>query len=84
MRWADGELKFPRPIRWLVALLDDEILPINLDNGSQKITSDRFSYGHRVLHPKPVEIVQAKDYVEKLRKAYKSISSRSINGGLNF
>ncbi|MCL2930421.1 MAG: glycine--tRNA ligase subunit beta [Trichodesmium sp. MAG_R01] len=70
MRWADGELKFPRPIRWLVALLDDEILPINLDNGSQKITSDRFSYGHRVLHPKLIEISQAKNYVEVLKKAY--------------
>ena len=70
MRWADGDIKFPRPIRWLVVLLNDQILPINLENGSEKITSDRFSYGHRVLHPKPVEIVQAKDYVENLRKAY--------------
>ena len=70
MRWADGDIKFPRPIRWLVALLDDEILPINLENGSEKITSDRLSYGHRVLHPKPIEITQAKDYVEELRKAY--------------
>ncbi|MEB3343626.1 glycine--tRNA ligase subunit beta [Okeania sp.] len=70
MRWADGDIKFPRPIRWLVSLLDDEILPINLENGSEKITSDRLSYGHRVLHPQPIEISQAKDYVEELRKGY--------------
>lgn len=70
MRWADGDIKFPRPIRWLVALFDDQILRINLENGSEKITADRFSYGHRVLHSKPIEISQAKDYVEELRKAY--------------
>jgi len=76
MRWADGDIKFPRPIRWLVALLDDEILPINLENGSEKITSDRFSYGHRVLHPKLIEISQAKDYVEELKKAYIEVDYR--------
>ncbi|MEM1169170.1 MAG: glycine--tRNA ligase subunit beta [Cyanobacteria bacterium P01_H01_bin.35] len=70
MRWADGDIKFPRPIRWLVALLDNEILPINLENGSEKITSNRLSYGHRVLHSQLIEISQAKDYVEELRKAY--------------
>ncbi|MGD1804549.1 glycine--tRNA ligase subunit beta [Dapis sp. BLCC M126] len=70
MRWADGDIKFPRPIRWLVALLDDEILPINLENGSEKITSDRLSYGHRVLSPQIIKISQAKDYEEELRKAY--------------
>ncbi|NEQ38028.1 MAG: glycine--tRNA ligase subunit beta [Okeania sp. SIO3I5] len=76
MRWADGDIKFPRPIRWLVALLDDEILPINLENGSEKITSARFSYGHRVLHPKLIEISQAKDYLEELRKAYIEVDSQ--------
>ncbi|MDJ0517082.1 MAG: glycine--tRNA ligase subunit beta [Trichodesmium sp. MO_231.B1] len=76
MRWADGDIKFPRPIRWLVALLDDEILPINLENGSEKITSDRLSYGHRVLHPQIIEISQAKDYVEELRKAYIEVDDR--------
>jgi len=34
MRWADGDLKFPRPICWLVALLDEAVLPIKLVNGS--------------------------------------------------
>ena len=70
MRWADGDIKFPRPIRWLVTLLDGEILPINLENGSEIITSGRVSYGHRVLYPESIEIDQAKDYAEVLRKAY--------------
>ena len=75
MRWADGDLKFPRPIRWLVALLDHKILELNLENNSEKITSARLSYGHRVLHPQPIEIAQAKDYVEELRKAFIEVDS---------
>ncbi|NER48681.1 MAG: glycine--tRNA ligase subunit beta [Symploca sp. SIO1A3] len=69
MRWADGDLRFPRPIRWLVSLLDDTLLPIQLVNGSESINSDRFSQGHRILHPEPVEIPQAADYVSCLQGA---------------
>ncbi|MBW4681988.1 MAG: glycine--tRNA ligase subunit beta [Microcoleus vaginatus WJT46-NPBG5] len=75
MRWADGDLRFPRPIRWLVALLDEVVLPIELLNNSQPVKSDRISWGHRVLHASPenkgkIEIPQASDYVECLRSAY--------------
>jgi glycyl-tRNA synthetase beta chain len=64
MRWGDGELRFPRPIRWLVALLDSEILPLELINGSESIKSDRTSRGHRILHPDLVSISHATAYVE--------------------
>jgi len=53
MRWADGELKFPRPIRSIVSLLDDTVLPITLVSGSDTVKSDRISQGHRVLHTPP-------------------------------
>ncbi|MDY7023861.1 MAG: glycine--tRNA ligase subunit beta, partial [Cyanobacteriota bacterium] len=43
MRWGDGELKFPRPIRWLVVLLDDKILPVTLMSGSDTVESNRIS-----------------------------------------
>ncbi|WP_088242878.1 glycine--tRNA ligase subunit beta [Calothrix rhizosoleniae] len=69
MRWGDGDVKFSRPIRWLVALLDEQVLPIELINGSKKISSDRISCGHRVLHPESVTIAQAGDYVDTLRQA---------------
>lgn len=69
MRWADGDLKFPRPIRSIVALLDDTVLPITLVSGSDTVKSDRISQGHRVLHPQPVSIPQAEDYVGCLRAA---------------
>ncbi|MEG3887539.1 glycine--tRNA ligase subunit beta, partial [Microcoleus sp. herbarium19] len=53
MRWADGDLKFPRPIRSIVALLDDTVLPIALVSGSDTVESDRISQGHRVLYTPP-------------------------------
>lgn len=69
MRWGDGDMRFPRPIRWLVTLVDDTVLPITLENGSEICTSDRRSQGHRVLHPDPITIPTATAYVETLKAA---------------
>ncbi len=69
MRWGDGDLRFPRPIRWLVTLWDETVLPVSLVNGSETIRGDRHSYGHRVLHPQAIEITHAQDYVAALRVA---------------
>ena len=76
MRWGDGDLRFPRPIRWLVALWNDEVLPLELINGSEKIESDRTSRGHRVLHPDTVTIAHATAYVETLRSASVEVDTR--------
>lgn len=70
MRWADGDLRFPRPIRWLVALLDENVLPLEIVNGSTVLKSDRSSRGHRILHPDPVTIPHASSYREILASAY--------------
>ncbi len=68
MYWRAGKPeKFVRPVRWLLALLDEEILPL----GFAGVTADGVSYGHRVLHgAEPVVIRQPQEYVEKLRKAH--------------
>ncbi len=70
MRWGDGDLKFPRPIRWLVTLLDDQLIPLTLENGSERCVSDRHSQGHRVLYPAPISLAHANDYLATLRQAY--------------
>ncbi|HEY9823751.1 MAG TPA: glycine--tRNA ligase subunit beta [Candidatus Sericytochromatia bacterium] len=74
MRWGDGDSRFARPIRWIVALMDGEVLPVELVNGSEIIKSDRISYGHRILHSQSfVEIPQATDYVRCLHSAYVAV-----------
>ncbi|MEA5617160.1 glycine--tRNA ligase subunit beta [Cronbergia sp. UHCC 0137] len=70
MRWGDGDKRFSRPIRWLVALLDGEILPLELANGDKIVNSNRISQTHRVLHPEPVTISHATEYVNTLRDAF--------------
>lgn len=76
MSWGDGDLRFARPIRWLVALLDQVVLPITLINGSETITSDRFSQGHRILHPAPVQLTHGTDYVGALASAYVDVDAK--------
>ncbi|PSB26482.1 glycine--tRNA ligase subunit beta [Stenomitos frigidus] len=73
MVWGDGDRRFSRPIRWLVALLDETVLPITLVSGSETCTSDRYSQGHRVLHPQPIELAHAKAYVSVLESAFVAV-----------
>lgn len=65
MRWGDGSLRFARPIRWLVALLGDEVVPFGLEG----VTSGRATRGHRILADRAIEIASADEYVERLREA---------------
>ncbi|MFN3926572.1 MAG: glycine--tRNA ligase subunit beta [Pseudanabaenaceae cyanobacterium] len=72
MRWGMGDFKFPRPIRWLVALWQDQVLPLVLPLSSEhslQLVSDCTSQGHRVLHPQPVTIPSAGDYASILAGA---------------
>jgi glycyl-tRNA synthetase beta chain len=65
MRWGHGDLRFPRPIRWLVALWNESVMPLQLGS----IQSDRYSQGHRVLHPQPVRLDRPEDYLDTLAQA---------------
>ena len=68
MRWGQGESRFSRPVRWLVALLDQEIIPLVLPDCDPPIQSGRHSRGHR-LNPEPVEIPSAEAYSRCLAAA---------------
>jgi glycyl-tRNA synthetase beta chain len=64
MYWRPGKPeRFVRPVRWLVALLDSDIVPIEFGG----ITAGRTSRGHRILTHAPVTLSSAADYAEKLR-----------------
>ena len=68
MYWRAGKPeRFVRPVRWLVALLDSAVVPLEIAG----IVAGNTSRGHRVLHgDAPVLIASAKDYTEALRKAF--------------
>ncbi|OBQ10087.1 MAG: glycyl-tRNA synthetase subunit beta [Anabaena sp. LE011-02] len=73
MRWGHGDGRFSRPIRTLVTLLDGEILPLQLENGAKIVKSNRISRAHRVLHPEPVSISHATEYVRILASGYVNV-----------
>ena len=62
MRWRDDEVRFARPVRWLLALLGDEVLPVSAFG----LAAGRATCGNRTDHPEAVPIARAEDYAERL------------------
>jgi glycyl-tRNA synthetase beta chain len=68
MYWRAGKPeRYVRPIRWVVALLDSAIVPLEIAG----IKASNTSRGHRILHgDSPVILAKPTNYAEALRKAY--------------
>lgn len=56
MRWADYDFRFVRPIRWLVALFGEKVIPVEITG----IKSGRYSMGHRFMQQSMKEAVETK------------------------
>jgi glycyl-tRNA synthetase beta chain len=69
MRWGDLEVRFARPIHWIVALFGNTIVPFQLGN----IDSGDTSYGHRFMAPGPLRITNAASYAAQLAQAFVSV-----------
>ena len=63
MRWANYDIRFVRPIHWLVALLNEQVIPLTIT----EVSSGNFTYGHRFLSAGKITLKHAQDYVETLR-----------------
>ena len=68
MRWGAGERRFSRPIRWLVALLDAEVVPVSLPGSDPAVEAGNRSCGHRLIAPS-VTIPHAEQYRQVLAEA---------------
>ena len=65
MRWANNDVKFSRPIRWVLSILDGEQVPVKIiDKESSNITN-----GHR-FSTQNIVINNPDEYIEKLRNAH--------------
>ncbi len=65
MRWGEGENRFSRPVRWLVAMVDATVIPLTLRGSDPKVTAGQQSRGHR-LWAEAVTIASADSYGETL------------------
>ncbi len=63
MRWGSREFAFGRPVHWFLALLDDAVVPFQLDD----IVSGRVTYGQRIMGPGPFEVPAAAAYFDIIR-----------------
>jgi glycyl-tRNA synthetase beta chain len=66
MRWGGKNIRFARPIRWLVSLLDDKILSFDLEG----IIASNITKGHRFLGSGKIEVPSVDEYMEILRKNF--------------
>ncbi len=66
MRWGSGSLRWVRPLHGIVAILGEQIVPIEIDG----IVSGATTVGHRFHHPGAITVGGASDYVEKLRACH--------------
>lgn len=64
-RWGSGTARFIRPVRWLVALFGEEVLPVEF----AALTADRYTDGHRFLAPdRRIPVASAEEYDEAARR----------------
>ena len=66
MRWGEGTLRWVRPLHGIVAMLGEEIVPVEIEG----IASGATTVGHRFHHPGTITLGGAGDYIEKLRACH--------------
>ena len=66
MHWGNLDAKFVRPVRWLVALLDEEVIPVEFAT----VKSGNVTRGHRFLGADEISIKNAASYVDTLKENF--------------
>ena len=66
MHWGNLDAKFVRPVRWLVALLDEDVIPVEFAT----VKSGNVTRGHRFLGADEITIKNAASYVETLKENF--------------
>ncbi len=66
MKWGGKNLRFARPIRWIVSLLNDEIVPFELEN----ISVSNKTRGHRFLGSSDIVLKNVEEYEDVLEKNF--------------
>lgn len=65
MRWGNETLRYARPIRWLVALHGEQVIPFEIAH----VKTNNVTYGHRFLG-KTIYLQKPEEYVKKLRESF--------------
>ncbi|WP_077214008.1 glycine--tRNA ligase subunit beta [Bacillus dakarensis] len=71
MRWADQDLRYIRPIKWLIALFGSDVVPFEIAN----VSTGKITYGHRFLGDR-VEISSPEHYATELLRQYVMVNAK--------
>ena len=66
MKWGYTSIRFIRPIRWLLTLYNNKVIPLKLGG----LTSNRITFGHRLLTTGPIKVDSAGQYFAILKNNY--------------
>jgi len=66
MRWKDLDIRFARPMHWMVALFGGEVVPFSYG----ELTSGNESFGHRFMSPQAFAVTGLEDFVAKAREHF--------------
>ena len=66
MRWSDLEIRFARPIHWILALFGGRVVPLRIGN----IESGATSRGHRFMSPATFSVANREEYLAKTREHF--------------
>ncbi|HLR21874.1 MAG TPA: glycine--tRNA ligase subunit beta [Tissierellaceae bacterium] len=66
MRWGGKQLRFARPIRWIMSILEDKVVPFDLEG----IKVSNVTKGHRFLGNSEIKIGNINEYMGKLEENY--------------
>jgi len=72
MRWGSLDFQFVRPIQWVLALFQGEVIPFELAD----IQSGNTTHGHRFMNPEEQKVVDVQDYLEKMAASHVMVDPR--------
>lgn len=72
MRWGNVGFSFVRPIHWILALFDGEIIPFTIAG----ITANTVTFGHRFLAPDAVQVSGIDEYLQAMKKGFVIIDQK--------
>jgi glycyl-tRNA synthetase beta chain len=65
MRWGSVDVPFVRPVHWVLALFNGEVIPFKFAG----VESGNITWGHRFMAPQPMQIYSVKGYLEAMKEA---------------
>lgn len=71
MRWADNEIRWVRPLKNILCLLDSTVIPVEFGH----LTASNITYGHRFLAPQEITISSYNGYLDAMHNAYVMLSA---------